>query len=195
MLNYPLKLSFKVFTFAPQVKVTDATGQTVLYVRRKIMTMKDDVKIYADEAQQEQLYQINADRMIDFSANFRINTTDGRTLGTLRRKGLRSIWRATYPIADANGQDAGLIHEENPWVKVIDGLAEEIPVVGWLVVLLLNPKYLVELNGRPVLRLRKLPSLLARTFSLEHMDTLTDEEERLVLSSVMMMLMLERARK
>ena len=58
MLNYPLNLSFKIIAFNPQVKVTDASGQTVLYVKQKALALKEDVKVFADESQQRQLYQM-----------------------------------------------------------------------------------------------------------------------------------------
>jgi hypothetical protein len=43
MLNYPLKMSFKILAINPQVKVTDAAGKTVLYVREKAFTLKTDI--------------------------------------------------------------------------------------------------------------------------------------------------------
>lgn len=33
MFNYPLNLSFKIIALAPQVRVTDAAGNLLLYVR------------------------------------------------------------------------------------------------------------------------------------------------------------------
>jgi uncharacterized protein YxjI len=110
MFNYPLTLSFKIIAIAPQIKVTDASGQTVLYVRQKALALREDVRIYADEQQQQQLYQLNADRIIDWSANYRVRTVDGQELGTLRRKGMRSLWNATYEVTDPNGQPNAVIH-------------------------------------------------------------------------------------
>ncbi|MFQ5407261.1 MAG: hypothetical protein ACE5FI_02420, partial [Anaerolineales bacterium] len=95
MYQYPLKLSFKIIAIAPQVKVTDATGQLVLYVRQKALALKESVKVYADEQQQRMLYEIKADRVIDFSANYAIMSADGRSIGKISRKGAKSLWKAT----------------------------------------------------------------------------------------------------
>lgn len=194
MFNYPLNLTFKLIAFAPQVTAVDASGQTALYVRQKALALREDVRVFRDSSQQEQVLQINADRIIDFSAKYRITQPDGSTLGTLQRKGMRSLWSASYPIMDANGQEVGLIHEANPWIKVVDSLVGEVPFVGWLATMVINPSYLVELRGRTVLRLRKKPAFFEGRFDLEQVEPFAETDEWLVLGSVLMMLMLERSR-
>ncbi len=50
MLDYPLELSFKVVTIGTRVRVTDASGRQVAYVRKKKFRLKEDVGIYEDES-------------------------------------------------------------------------------------------------------------------------------------------------
>lgn len=190
MLNYPLTLSFKIIAFNPQVKVTDAGGQVALYVKQKALALKEDVKIFADEGQGQQLYQMKANKIIDFSAQYNITRPDGSAVGAVKRKGMRSIWKATYIIVDATGAEAGLIHEENPWLKVLDSFVSEIPFVGMFI----NPAYLVELRGQTVLYLKKQPAVFEGKFTLEKRGEFSQAEEGLLMSSLIMMLMLERQR-
>src|ERR687886_2168301 len=130
MLNYPLDLSFKILALSPQVRVTDASGQLVAYVKQKAFKLKEDVTIFADEGQMQPLYRMNANRILDFNANYTVTTPHGQTLGAVRRPGMRSIWKANYPISDPSGTEIGAIHEENAWVKVMDALLGEVPVLG-----------------------------------------------------------------
>ena len=190
MLNYPLNLSFKIIVFNPQVKITDPSGQTVLYVKQKALALKEAVKVFADETQQRELYNMRANRILDFSAQYNITRPDGGPVGTVRRKGMRSLWKATYNIVDAIGAEVGLIHEENPWIRVLDGLVNDIPFVGMLI----NPAYLVDLRGNNVMYLKKQPAFLEGKFTLEKRGNFSDAEESLLVSSVIMMLMLERSR-
>ena len=67
-MNYPLQLTFKLVALAPQLKVTDASGATVCYVRQKMFRLKESVEVFADETRTEKLCEIRADRIIDFSA-------------------------------------------------------------------------------------------------------------------------------
>jgi uncharacterized protein YxjI len=190
MYNYPLNLSFKIIAFNPQVKITDASGQTVLYVRQKALALKEDVKVFADEAQQSQLFQMKANKIIDFSAQYNITRPEGSQVGAVRRQGMRSLWKATYNIVDVAGAEVGLIHEENPWIKVLDGLLNEVPFVGMFI----NPAYLVDLRGQTVMYLKKQPAFLEGKFTLDKRGDFSDADEGLLLSSVIMMLLLERSR-
>jgi len=194
MLNYPLTFSFKIVAFNPQVKVTDASGQTVLYVKQKALALKEDVKIFADEGQQRQLYQLKANKIIDFSAQYNITNPAGQAIGAIKRQGMRSIFKATYNIVDASGGEAGLIHEENGWVKVADALLGELPFVGILSGYFFNPAYLVDYRGQTALYLKKQPAFLEGRFMVEKQGNFSDADEGLLLSSIVMALMLERTR-
>jgi hypothetical protein len=194
MLNYPLDLSFKIIAIAPQIKVTDPSGQTVLYVRQKALALREDVRIFADEKQEHQLYQLNADRIIDWSANYRVRTADGVDLGSLRRKGMRSIWRASYEATDPNGQTSVVIHEENPWIKVLDGLAGELPIVGMFLPMFINPAYLADRDGVSLLKMKKQPAVFEGKFTIDKLGEFADSEESLLLASLVMMILLERQR-
>ncbi|MBI3243715.1 MAG: hypothetical protein HYZ49_15630 [Chloroflexi bacterium] len=190
MFNYPLNFSFKIIAFNPQVKVTDASGQTVLYVKQKALALKEDVKIFADEGQTRQLYQLKANKIIDWSATYNITSAAGQAAGSVKRQGARSLWKATYNIVDAAGNEVGSIHEENPWMKVLDAFVSDIPFLGMFI----NPAYLVDLRGQTVLRLQKQPAFLEGKFVVEKRGEIPEADEGLLLSSVVMTLMLERSR-
>ena len=190
MYKYPLNLSFKIVALNPQIKITDAAGQTVLYVKQKALALKEAVKVFADERQQAELYDIKANKIIDFSAQYNITTFAGSPVGTVKREGMKSLWKATYNVLDNSGVQVGLIHEERPWIKVLDGLLSDIPFVGMFI----NPAYLVDLQGQTVLYLKKQPAWLEGKFTLTRRGQFSEAEEALLLPSIIMMLLLERMR-
>lgn len=194
MYNYPLNLSFKILALNPQIKITDSSGDLVLYVKQKAFRLKEDVRVFADEAQTQQLFQLSADRIIDWSAKYTITAAAGKPIGQLRRKGLRSIFKATYEIFSASGQPMGQIHEENPWIKFADSLLAEIPLIGIASAYLFQPAYLVEYMGKTVLYLKKQPAFFEGRFIIEKRGDFTDSDEPLLLTGIIMALVLERAR-
>ena len=191
MLNYPLTLSFKLLALNPQVKVTDAAGQTVLYVKEKAFSLKININIFADEAQQQQLYHVQAEKAFGMNIPFDITTPAGALVGKVQRPTMVSIWKATYQISDSVGQDIGVVNEENPWLKVLDSVLSDIPFVHMLI----NPGYLVSVRGQTGLYLKKQPSLVDRTFKLEKRAELTEADERLLLPAVLLAMMMERVRR
>lgn len=193
-LQYPLALSFKILALAPQAMVRDATGELQFYVRQKLFKLKEAVTVFADEAQQQPLYRLQADRIIDFSARYHISDIQGQDLGSVKQQGVKSLWRSHFDVLD--GENTVLtIQEENPWIKVLDGLLGEVPVVGLFSGYLFNPSYLVARpDGSPVLRLKKQPSLLESSFAIEKLGELGAQEERRAVLSLLMMVLLERGR-
>ena len=194
MLNYPLELGFKIVTIGTRVRVTDAAGKQIAYVRKKKFKLKEDVRVYEDEDQHNLLFRIKADRVVDFGATYAISGRDGRPLGAVKQRGMRSLWKSTYEVSDPLGKDIAVIHEENPFVKVLDSLAEAIPFADALGGLFFNPAYLVDLRGESVLRMKKERSVFESRFRLDRLGDFSEEEEELLLASLIMTLLLERDR-
>jgi len=194
MLNYPLDLSFKIATIGTRVRVTDAVGRQVAYLRKKKFRLKEDVRVYEDEDQKRPRFRIRADRVVDFGASYAVSGPDGRPLGAVRQRGVRSLWKSSYEVSDPRGKTIGVIREENPLVKVLDGLAEALPFADALGGLFFNPAYLVDLGGETVLRMQKERSLFESRFRLDRLGDISEREEELLLASLMMVLILERDR-
>jgi uncharacterized protein YxjI len=199
-MQYPLSMSFKILALAPQIFIRDASGAEVMYVKQKLFKLKEDIQIFADQSQTNQLYTIKADRIIDFSARYDFTNNLGQNLGAVKRRGMRSIWKASYEVLIG---DSLVFHiqEENPWIKVADALFSEIPIIGIFIGYIFQPAYLVTRpgpgneNGPTVMRLAKQPSFWERSFTIEKIDPgLTSPEEIQILLSLMMLVLLERSR-
>ncbi len=194
-MNYPISLTFKLLALASQIYVRDANGNLLGYVKQKLLKLKEDINVFADENQTQILFNIKADRVIDFSARYNFTDSSGRFLGSIKRQGMRSIWKTHYQISDANNQMILEIHEENAWVKVIDALVGEIPVIGMFTGYMFNPAYLVtRTDNTQIARLQKQPAFFESKFEVSTQMQMSDSEESIVLLSVLTMTLLERAR-
>jgi uncharacterized protein YxjI len=193
-MNYPLDLSFKILAIARQLSVTDSTGKLVFYVKQKAFKLKEAVTIYGDAEQNQPLFTINADRVIDFSARYHFSNGNGQHLGSIKRQGMKSLWRSRYDIMDGEAVTM-TIQEENPWVKVFDGLFGELPIVGMFSGYLFHPAYIVQRsNGEVVMRVEKQPAFFEGRFKVEKHAMLSEVEEKRALLSLLMMVLLERGK-
>ncbi len=193
-MEYPLDLTFKILALAPQISVTDATGGLVFYVKQKMFKLKEEITVFADTQQTQALYKINADRVLDFSARYNFTDVNGTELGSVKREGMRSLWKAHYNIFDGEAP-VMTIREENPWVKVIDGLFGQIPLLGMFSGYLFHPVFLVSrTDDTVVMRLKKQPAFLEGKFTITKEAELDKGLETRVLLSLLMMILLERAR-
>ena len=194
-MQYPLNMSFKILALAPQIKVTDATGETVCYVKQKLFKLKEAVNVFSDQSQQHILCEIKADRIIDWSANYHFYDSSGEVFGSVKRRGMKSLWKAHYEVFDESGNQESTISETNPMAKVADSLLGEVPILGMFAGYLFHPKYAVtDGQGNVRMTLTKQPAMWEGKFIVEKMFDYDDVSELRDLMSFLMMALLERAR-
>lgn len=187
-MNYPLDVRFKTLALMPQVKVSDAAGQLLLYTKQKLTLKNVALKVFADENQQQPIYDITAEEAAG-QLTYKVTTPEGGALGALKMtRGLSALWKAHYPILDAVGAEIGLIHEENPWIKVLDALLSQVPGISMFI----NPAYLVELRGKTVLRILKKAAVMEGYFAVEKKGEISAADEKLLLPAMLRFIMLER---
>lgn len=194
-MNFPLELRFKILAIASQIAVRDASGILLCYVKQKAFKLKEAVTVFGDEEQTRPLYTIKADRMLDISAQYNIDDMAGQPVGMIKRHGMRSFWRSHYEV-QRDGIRVFDIREENPWIKVADTAFGEIPVLGILSGYLFHPAYRLTdaVSGTAVLRAEKRPAFFEGVYIIESLGAMSQDDERLGMLSILMMLLLERQR-
>lgn len=192
-INYPVDFKFNIGTLSNDFTATDSLGETIAYVKQKMFKFKEDILIYNNASKQHLDYRINADRWIDFSAAYSIKDKNDKEIGKVARKGWRSIWKTEYELIDQHQKLQYHIREDNAWVKVLDSLLGEIPVLGFFTGYFFNPSYSVlDLNNKPIVKLTKEASFFGRKFKISKLNDIDlDDQERIILG-LMMMILLER---
>ena len=195
VMQFPIQIAFKLLAITPQMYVRDAAGGNLGYVRQKLLAFKEKVTVFADDTQAKAIYTIGADRVIDFNAEYHFANADGVRLGSAKRSGMRSLWKAHYVI-NIGGQETFEVHEESALVRLIDGLIGEIPFVGFLTGYFLNPVYLITRvgSGAPALRMVKQRAFLESLFTIESKADMTNAEQEAAMLGLMMIILLERSR-
>ncbi len=193
--DFPLKLEFKIGTLSNDFTAKDAQGQTLAYVRQKLFRFKEKVDVYSDDSKKDLRYRIKADRVIDFNACYAFSNEDLEEFGKIGRKGMKSLWKASYTVFDHDGKEEFHVKEENPWAKVMDAVLGEIPVINFFTGYLANPKYIIKRpDGTDVVRLKKDPSFWGRKFTIDKLSELEEGEDERLLLGLMMLSLLERRR-
>ncbi len=194
-LKFPINFVFKISTLSNDFTATDANGRVVAYVKQKLFKLKEDISIFSDETKSKVNYKIKADRWLDFSAAYSFFDENGTEFGKIARKGWRSIWKAEYELIDQNQAIQYHIKEENGWVKVLDSLFGEIPILGMFTGYFFNPSYAItNKSGEVIVRLKKEASFWGRKFQVEKIGTIDNDDDDRIMLGLMMMILLERRR-
>ena len=194
-MQYPLNMSFKIFGLAPQIYVKDASGADVFYVKQKMFKLKEAVKVFRNKSRDELLYEIKADRILDFSAKYNFTDSNGTALGAVGRKGMKSLFRATYDIHEGDNAVMSL-REEAVWKRLLEGTLGGIPLIGFVIIMLINPSYIVKSSeGEDLFRLTKKPAFFEGKFSITKLkNDLSEADETRALLAMLMLSLLERGR-
>ncbi|PXY73719.1 MAG: hypothetical protein CXX81_02510 [Methanobacteriota archaeon] len=92
----------------------DSNDQLIAYSKQKRFKLKEDIVLYTDESCTQPLLAIKARSIIDFGATYDIvDAVTGENLGAARRKGLKSIFKDTWKILDANGNEYAELVEDS----------------------------------------------------------------------------------
>ncbi len=155
--------------FGGEFRIYDSNGNLALFSKQKAFKLKEDIRAYTDESMTNELLTMKARQIVDFGATYDVeDTQQGVKVGSLRRKGLKSLIRDEWLLFDPQGQQIGVIQEENADLALIRRF---VPLAG-----LIPQSYNIRIGKQPVASLKQHfnPFVLKYTLDLSR-----DYEKRL----------------
>src|SRR6185436_6753194 len=125
---------FRVFT---------GDGQLIMYIQHPLFKLREEFMVYADEAKTQPLLKVKSRQVI--AINFSYDVSDAQTdelLGSVQKKGLRSLVRDRFVILDPMGTEVGYAEEQGAAL-----LRRFFP--------LLTSKHAIFVNGQQVAFIRQ----------------------------------------
>ena len=90
------------------------------YSKMAALKLKEDIRLYSDESKSTELLIIKQKGILDFTGGFSIvDGQTGESLGTLRRKGMKSILRDSWVLTDDKQNVIGSLGEESGGLALI----------------------------------------------------------------------------
>lgn len=121
-------------------------GEPLFFCNQKAFKLKEDIRVYACDADNTEVLTIMARQRIDFGATYDVvDTRTGEQVGALRRKGLQSMLKDEWAFLDRSDNETGLISEDNLVLALIRRLATN----------LIPQRYDGMMNGVPVCQFRQ----------------------------------------
>lgn len=93
----------------------DDQGALALYSEMKRFRLREDIRLYADESQREEVLRISTRSLFDFAGAYDIHDSRrDEPVGTLRRAGVKSSFlRDHWQILDIEGNEVGTLEEDS----------------------------------------------------------------------------------
>lgn len=116
--RYTIRRKIFVF-FGASFHIYDAENKVVGFCRQKAFKLKEDLRIYTDDAMSSELIRIRARSIIDWGATYDVMLPDGGVIGSLRRKALKSIVRDSWMVFDPSGQQIATLQEDSTGMALL----------------------------------------------------------------------------
>jgi uncharacterized protein YxjI len=157
-------LKRQVFALTGKFRVYDPSDRLVLFSEQKMFRLREDIRVFADEAKTQEVLQIKARQIVDFSAAYDvIDSSANQKVGALRRKGFKSILRDEWEVLDVNDNVIGLLFEDSMGLAMLRRV---------LLGSLLPQNYDITLGGTRVADLKQRFNIFSYQLDLDFsMDT------------------------
>jgi uncharacterized protein YxjI len=164
-------------------RLFDGQGNLQYFIKQKAFKLKEELNVFADEAQKEARLTIKARSISDFSGGYDIvDATNGQAVGAGQRQGLKSIFKDEWNILDASGAVIGQVVETGGALAI---LRRFIAILQWI-----PQKYEIRADGAVVgsVHQRFNPFQLSYDVRVDDSATL---DRRLVVGMVVLLLAIE----
>jgi hypothetical protein len=177
----------KIFSLAPCFYVQDQFGNALAFLRKKVFTWKDEIRVFTDESQSLELLRIKARRIIDWGAAFDItDSINNQRVGVLKRQGWKSVLRKQWIVMDALDQEIGRIREDSA----------TLAFVRRFIFALLPQSYTFELRGQAVGTATQNWNIFAPRMYVDFTaDPGKQLDRRLVVAAVVLLMAIEGRRQ
>jgi hypothetical protein len=109
------------------IDIVSPGGAPVLFCQQKAFRLREDIRIYSDQSKSEELLWIQARQILDFSGAYDVTwSPTGEHLGTLRRRGWRSMVRDLWELTDAQGNVIATLEEDQLVLALLRRLLSDL---------------------------------------------------------------------
>lgn len=94
-------------------RVWTRDGQLIMYIQHPLLKLREEFMVYADEGKTRPMLRVKSKQIIAINFSYEVDDYEsGQSLGSVQKRGLRSIIRDKFHIFDASGAEVGYAEEQ-----------------------------------------------------------------------------------
>ena len=162
-------------------RILTPDGQVIMFVKHPVLRLREEFQVFADEAQTRPLLRVKSKQVIAINFSYLITDANtGELLGSVEKRGLRSIVRDKFLVYDAERREVGYCEEQGASL-----LRRFIP--------LLTSHHAIFAEGQQVADIRQVFRFFTKEFEVEMTPGVADP--RFVLACALLALIAEARRE
>ncbi len=125
--RYVAKRAFFSFLGA-SFRLFGEDGSLAFFVKQKAFKLKEQITVFSDEARTDAMLGIQARAILDISATYDVtDLKTGEAVGSLKRKGLKSMLKDEWSLMDTAGTVFGTVEEASMVAALLSRLLPLLP--------------------------------------------------------------------
>jgi hypothetical protein len=109
-------------------------GPPIAYVRQKKLKIKEEIRFYADDAEQQELFQIKARTWLDTGGSkYDVIDAQEGNIGVLEHAFRKSLFRSTWRISTPDAEEIAIAQERSQVLGIARRLIDFVPDIGGLI--------------------------------------------------------------
>ena len=145
----PVANLYRISTLGPDGA---SPGEPLAFVRQRKLAVKEDIRFFADESEEDELFRIKARRMMEIGGRYDVLTPDGASIGVLEKRFRQSLLRSTWGILDGGEQEIATAQERSMAIALLRRAIDAVPY-GDLIPIVFH--FTITIDGREVGGLRR----------------------------------------
>ncbi len=129
-----------------------SAGEPVAFVRQKKLSIREEIRFFADETESEELFRMKARQVFDVRGRYDVTTPAGERIGVLEKVFGISLIRSTWKVHDAEEQQIALAQEKSVHVALLRRLIDFIPYGEFTPIVF---QFTILMDGREIGELRR----------------------------------------
>ncbi len=129
-----------------------SAGEPLAFVRQRRLALKEDIRFFADESEQEELFRLKARQLLELRGRYDVTTPDGERIGVLEKVFGASLLRSTWRIYDALEQQVAMAQEKSVPVALLRRAIDFVPYGEFVPIVF---QFTILMDGREAGDLRR----------------------------------------
>jgi uncharacterized protein YxjI len=121
-----------LYRITPLAAGETPAGGPVAFVRQKRMAFREDIRFFADESENQELFRIKARRVIDVGGRYDVHDAAGQPVGVLEHQFRKSLLRSTWRILSPADEELAVAKEKNAFLAIARRVVDFVPYGEWV---------------------------------------------------------------
>jgi uncharacterized protein YxjI len=116
-----------LYRVVPMAVGETPAGPPVAFVRQKRMALKEDLRVFTDEDERDELFRIKARQMLDVRGRLDVTARDGERIGMLEKRFRASLVRSTWRVLGPDEAEVAVARERSAPVALARRVIDFVP--------------------------------------------------------------------